>query len=68
MPPVLHPHKNSSALNIVSGKLIKAKPRFETNFTSSYVTPITYNFRIPLDRTVDHYFSYAALQMSQLIY
>ena len=66
MPPVLHPLKNPSKLNTVSGEFITSHPKFKANFPALYMTRTSYLFQLPHDCSLDQYVSYASRQLSQL--
>ena len=67
-PPVLHPFKNTSKLNILPPDYIELHPQFKSNLIALYLTPTPYKFRLPTNRADDHYVSYASRQLSQMTF
>ena len=68
MPPILLPLKSPSHLTNVSPEFLQKHPEFKPNLPALYMTPTSYKFRIPQDRSTDHYITYASRNMSQLQY
>ena len=68
LPPTLHPLKNPSQSNTMTDEFLRTHPNFKANLPSLYMTPTTYKFRFPQDRSFDHYVAYASKNLPQLAY
>ena len=68
MPPILQPLKTPSKMTNVPDDYIHTHPEFKPNLLALYMTPTDYKFQILLDRTTDHYVSYASRNLPQLQY
>ena len=66
MPLILQTFKAPSKLPNISNEHFLTLSEFKPNLPALFMTPTDYNFQIPLDRTTDHYVSYASRNLSQL--
>ena len=60
LPPTLHPLKTPSQSNTMTDEFLRTHPNFKANLPSLYLTPTSYKFRFPQDRSFDHYVAYAS--------
>ena len=68
MPPNLQPSKTPSKMTNIPDDYILTHTEFKPNLPALCMTPTDYNFQIPLDRTTDHYVSYASRNSTQFQY
>ena len=68
LPPTLHPLKTPTQSNTMTDEFLRTHPNFKANLPSLYMTPTTYKFRFPQDRSFDHYVAYASKNLPQLAY
>ena len=68
MPPILQPVKTPFKMTNVPDDYIHTHLEFKPNLPALYLTPTDYKFRILLDRTTDHYVSYASRNLPKLQY
>ena len=68
LPPTLHPLKTPSQSNTMTDELLRTHPNFKANLPSLYMTPTSYKFRFPQDRSFDHYVANASKNLPQLAY
>ena len=66
MPPIFQPLNTPSKMTNVPDDYIHTHSEFEPNLPVLFMTPTDNKFQIPLDRTTDHYVSYASRNLPQL--
>ena len=52
----------------MTDEFLRTHPNFKANLPSLYMTPTSYKFRFPQDRSFDHYIAYASKNLPQLAY
>ena len=68
LPPTLQPLKTPSQSNTMTDEFLRTHPNFKANLPSLYMTPTSYKFRCPQDRSFDHYVAYASKNLPKLAY
>ena len=68
MPPILQPLKTPSKMTNVPDDYIHTHLEFKPNVPALNLTSTDYKFQILLDRTTNHYVSYASRKLPQLQY
>ena len=66
LPPTLQPLKTPSQSNTMTDEFLRTHPNFKANLPSLYMTPTSYKFRFPQDRSFDHCVAYASKNLPQL--
>ena len=68
MLPILQPLRTPSKMTNIPDDCIHTHREFKPNLPALYMTPTDYKLQIPLDRTTDHYVSYASRNLPHFQY